>query len=124
MELRRTIPGLGEGKLGCILWLVVLALAGLVAYQAIPVKLASTQLYDYMDDQARFGARTSSNNLKARVLKRAKDLELPVTKDNLTVSKGGGMIRMQCKYTVPVNILGFTYNWDFDLQIDRQIFIF
>ena len=52
-------------------------LAGLIAFKAIPVKLASTQLYDYMDDQARFGARVSSNALKARVLKKAKELDLP-----------------------------------------------
>ena len=124
MRERRRIAGRGEGKLGCIIWLVVLLLAGLVAYEAIPVKLATTQLYDYMDDQARFGARTSANGLKARVLKRANDLELPVTKKDLTVTKAGGMIRMRCKFTVPVSVLGFTYNWKFDLKVDRQIFIF
>ena len=122
--MRRITPGLGEGKLGCILWMVVLGLAGLIAYQAIPVKLASAQLYDYMDDQARFGARTSSNNLKTRVLKRAKELELPVTKKDLTVTKAGGIIRMRCTFTAPVNILGYTYDWEFDLKVERQIFIF
>ena len=121
--MRRT-AGLGEGKLGCILWLVVLGLAGLIAYEAIPVKLASSQLYDYMDDQARFGARTPSGAIKTRILKRAKDLELPVTERDVTVKKSGGVIRMTCKFTVPVKILGYTYNWDFDLVVDRQIFIF
>ncbi len=120
----RSGPGRGEGKVGCIVWLVILALAGLVAYQAIPVKLASAQLYDYMDDQARFGARATSSALKASIVKRAKELELPVTTRNVTVNKRGGMIRMECKYTVPVKILGFTYNWDFNLVVDRQIFIF
>ena len=121
--MKRT-AGLGEGKLGCIIWLVVLILAGLIAFKAIPVKLASTQLYDYMDDQARFGARVSPATLKGRVLNRAKELDLPVTAKDLTVTKAGGVIRMACKFTAPVNILGFTYNWDFDLEIDRQIFIF
>ena len=116
--------GLGEGKLGCIIWLAVLLLAGIVAYEAIPVKLASAELYDYMDDQARFGARASSSALKANVLKKAKDLDLPVTKNDITVTKTGGIIRMRCKFTKPVNVLGFTYNWDFDLQVDRRIFIF
>ena len=122
--VRRPVPERGEGKLGCFLWLVVLALAGLIAYQAIPIKLASAQLYDYMDDQARFGARTSAGNLKSMVLKRAQELDLPVTKDDLTVTKSGGMIHMRCKFTAPLNILGFTYDWDFDLKVDRQIFLF
>ena len=117
-------PGLGEGKLGCIIWAAILVLAGLIAYQAIPVKLNAMELYDYMDDQARFGARVSSNTLKARVLKKARELDLPVDPKNLSVSKSGGVIRMRCNFTVPVNILGFTYNWKFDLEVDRQVFIF
>lgn len=120
----RPTAGRGEGKIGCVIWLLVLLLAGLVAYKALPIKLASTQLYDYMDDQARFGARTPSETLKGRVLKRAKQLNLPVTPKDLTVKKTGGVIRMECRFTVPVSVLGFTYNWDFDLVVDRQIFIF
>jgi hypothetical protein len=121
--MRRT-PGLGEGKLGCFLWLVVLALAMLIAWKAIPVKLASAQLYDYMDDQARFGARTSSEVLKARIVNRAKQLEIPLLPKNVKVQKAGGVIRMECRYTAPVNVLGFTYDWEFELEVDRQIFIF
>ena len=117
-------PGLGEGRLGCIIWVVILLLCGLIAYKALPVKLNATQLYDYMDDQARFGARVSSSTLKARVLKRAQDLDLPVKASDIKVSKTGGVIRMQCTFTVPVDILGFTYDWDFNLEVDRQVFIF
>ncbi len=121
--MRRT-AGLGEGKVGCILWLAVLLLAGLVAYRALPVKLASTQLYDYMDDQARFGARVSSTAIKTRVLNRAKQLELPVTANDITVTKKGGVIHVRCKFIAPVNVLGYTYNWHFDLKVDRQVFVF
>ena len=120
----RRAASLGEGKLGCVIWATVFVLAGLVAYKAIPVKLAAAELYDYMDDQARFGARNSSNALKKGVLRKAKELDLPVTERNVTVKKEGGMVRMRCTYTVPVEILGFTYNWDFNLEVDRQIFIF
>jgi hypothetical protein len=106
------------------LWLAVLLLVGLIAYRAIPIKIAASQLYDYMDDQARFGGRASSAALRANILRRAKELELPVTARNITVQKRGGMVRMQCKFTAPVNVLGYTYDWDFDLVVDRQIFIF
>ena len=121
--MRRT-TGRGEGKLGCVIWAVIFILAGLVAYKAIPVKLAAAELYDYMDDQARFGARNSSNALKSGILRKAKELELPVNSKDVTVEKRGGMVRMRCNYTVPVEVLGFTYDWDFNLEVDRQIFIF
>jgi hypothetical protein len=121
--VKRT-AGLGEGKLGCILWLAVLVLVGLIAYEAIPIKIASAELLDYMDDQARFGGRTSSENLKKAVLQKAKELDLPVTKNDITVTKRGGKILMQCTFTAPVKVLGYTYDWDFDLQVDRRIFVF
>ena len=120
----RQRAGLGEGRLGCIIWLVVLLLVGLIAYKAIPIKLAASQLYDYMDDQARFGGRASSAALRENVIKRAKQLGLPVTARNVTVKKTGGVIHMQCKFAAPVDLLGYTYMWDFDLVVDRQIFIF
>lgn len=120
----RPRASVGEGKLGCFIWLAVLLLVSLIAYKAIPIKLAASQLYDYMDDQARFSGRASSAALRDNVLKRAKQLELPVTARNITVKKSGGMIYMQCKFTAPVEVLGYTYMWDFDLVVDRQIFIF
>ncbi len=47
-----------------------------------------------------------------------------MTKNDVTVAKKGGMIHMQCKFTAPVKVLGYTYDWDFDLQVDRRIFVF
>ena len=47
-----------------------------------------------------------------------------MTTKDITVTKRGGVIRMQCKFTVPVNVLGYTYDWEFDLQVERQVFIF
>ena len=120
----RRISGLGEGRLGCVIWAAVFIVAGLIAYKAIPVKLASAQLYDYMDDQARFGARTSSEALRRAIVKKAKDLDLPVEARNVTVAKSGGIVRMRARYTVPLKVLGYTYDWDFDLEIERQVFIF
>ena len=120
----RRPAGLGEGKLGCILWLAILVLAGLIAYKAIPVKIAASQLYDYMDDQARFGARVSTDGLRTRILNRAKELDLPVTSRDIKVLKRGGIIRMECNFTVPLDLLGFEYNWDFNLEVERQVFVF
>ena len=39
--MRRRNAERGEGNLGCILWLVVLGLAVMIAWKAIPVKVAA-----------------------------------------------------------------------------------
>ena len=121
--MRRRNPGRGEGKVGCIIWLVVLALAGFVAYKAIPVKLNASQLYDYMDEQAKFAQQTKPDQLKKRILRRAQELNLPVDPKKLTVRKRGGRIQIECQYTVPLEFPGYTYYWEFDEAIDEPIFI-
>ena len=40
------------------------------------------------------------------------------------VEKAGGRIKMEARFTVPLEFPGYVYYWDFDLQVDRPIFIF
>lgn len=114
----------GSGNLGCILWALVLIVGAMVAWKAIPVKIASAEMYDFMEEVAKFSAKTPPDELKNQIVHKAALLRLPVTKDQITVQRVGDSIRMQVKYTVPVEFPGYTYNWQFDHQVDRAIFIF
>ena len=31
---------------------------------------------------------------------------------------------MRVQFTVPLEFPGYTYNWDFDLKVDRSLYIF
>jgi len=114
----------GEGNLGCILWLAVLGLAVLIAVKMVPVKIASSQLYDYMEEQAKFAAQVPPENLAKGILVKAKELEIPLAKEDLHVERVGDNIRMRAVYTVPVEFPGYTYLWHFDHQVNRPIYIF
>ena len=122
--MRRRTAERGEGNLGCILWVLVLAVAVLIAWKAIPVKVNSSELADYLDELARFNAaRESAEDLQARILTRANELNLPVTKEGVTIQLSRDRVRMIVDYTVPVNFPGYTYNWHFHHELDRPIFI-
>ena len=122
--MRRRIAERGEGNLGCILWLLVLGLAVMVSMKAVPVKIASAELYDYMDELARSaGVNTTAESVKKAILQRAVDLKLPLDKDMVTVTRQGDRLRMRAEYTVPVEFPGYTYNWHFVHELDRPIFI-
>jgi hypothetical protein len=114
----------GQGKLGCILWLAVLAVAVLIAWEAIPVKIAAAELHDFMVEQAKFGAGATPEVIKTRIFNKAQEVDLPVDKRNISVVKAGGRIRMRASFTVPLEYPGYVYYWDFDLEVDRPIFIF
>lgn len=121
--VRRTAER-GEGNLGCILWVLVLGIAVLIAWKAIPVKVNSSELADYLDELARFdAARETSEGLQAKILARAVQLNLPLTKEGVTVQLSRDRVRMIVDYTVPVEFPGYTYNWHFHHELDRPIFI-
>jgi hypothetical protein len=113
----------GDGKLGCILWSLLLIAGVLVAWKAVPVKIATSELYDFMVEQAKWAGNTPSEVLQKRIVSKAAELDLPVDPKLVTVEKGGDKIRMGATFTVPLEFPGYTYEWDFDLQVERPIFI-
>lgn len=113
----------GEGKLGCILWAAILAVGILIGYKAIPVKLSTSELYDFMVEQAKFGANNPPDAIKRSILDKARELDLPVTDENLSVERAGNRIRMKTRFTIPLEFPGYVYNWNFDFEIDRPVFI-
>ena len=122
--MRRRLRARGEGKIGCILWALVFAVVGLVAWKMIPVKIASSQLYDYMEDESKFAAGNTVETMKKRIIEKARELELPLKEENVTVEKPGDNIRMRAVFEVPVEFPGYTYVWKFDHQVYRPIYIF
>jgi len=122
--MRHRVAERGEGNLGCILWLAVLALAILIGVKMVPVKIASSTLYDFMEEQAKFAATAAPDALARSIVNKAKELELPVSKDDVHVERVGDNIRMRAVFTVPVEFPGYTYLWHFDHQVNRPIFIF
>lgn len=121
--MARPHPNLGQGKIGCVLWLLLLLAFVGVCLKVIPVKIHSAELYDFMEEQAMFAGRTNEETIKKRILDRAKDLDLPLTKKGLTVERRGGRIRMRAVYTVPIEFPGYTHYWDFEQVIDRPVFV-
>lgn len=114
----------GEGNLGCILWLIVLAVAIGFSWKAVPVKIASAELYDYMVEQAKFAHNAKPDVIKKRILHKARELNLPLDSKNLKVERIGDRIRMNAEYTVPVEYPGYTWNWKFEHNVDRGIYYF
>jgi hypothetical protein len=114
----------GEGNLGCIVWVLLLALGVLIAWKTIPVKMSSAEIYDYMDELARFSAgHEPPEDIKKQILARAYELRLPLDKEHVMVERVGDRIRMSIDYTFPVEFPGYTYNWHFHHELDRPIFI-
>ena len=113
----------GEGRIGCLFWSVVLAIVVLIGFKMVPVKYASAQLFDFMYEQAKYAQKDTPENLKKALMRKARELEIPLDPKNLIVKKRGGRILIEASYTVPIEFPGYTYVWDFHEKIDEPIFI-
>lgn len=114
----------GEGNLGCIVWLLVLAIAVMISWKMIPVKVNNAELVDYMTEVAQFqSAQKTPEEISKIIIARAGELGIPLTKENITVTKTRDRVRMTVDYTMPVQFPGYTYNWHFRHELDRPIFI-
>ena len=114
----------GEGKLGCIFWLAILAVFIMIAWQIVPAKIDTGDLDDFMVRQAESAGSNSAEQIKQSILLRAKDLGLPVTKDNLSVVKTNARVAVKCEYELPVSMVFYTYQWKVTHDIDRPYFLF
>lgn len=123
MPRRRSVER-GEGNLGCIVWMVLLAIGVLIAWKAVPVKVRSAEFYDYMDELSKFSAaRATADGLRKGLMDRAEKLDIPLERKNIEIELSRERVRMKVRYTIPVEFPGYTYNWDFEQEIDRPIFI-
>ena len=112
----------GEGQFGCLVGLVVLALAALIAYRMIPIKVKAADLRDTVQNEARSAGQHNDNHIRAAIAHKAATLGLPVAPEAIIVERRSGQINVDVKYTVPVEFPGYTYQWKFHHSAENPIF--
>ncbi len=111
----------GGGKLNMLLALAITAILVLSAWRIIPVYVKSYQFQDEIRSKCKFAPvdRKSPETVKEELLRFAQELGLPVAREQLQVNAlGPSGIRVNVKYTVPVDLIlldisiPFEYNFD------------
>lgn len=122
--MRRSRSIRGAANVGCIVWLVILGLVGYLLWKVVPVKIATSEFYDVMQEQAAFASIKDVKNIEFEILRRAEQLEIPVTKDNLKITKSREMITVEAHYEIPIKFFNgtYTYVWKFDPVVQRPMF--
>lgn len=122
MTRSRTVRG--AANVGCIVWLVILGLVGYVLYKVVPVKIASSEFYDVMQEQAAFGSIKDPKFIEFEILRRATELQIPVTKDNLKITRVRESITVEAHYEITIDFFNGTYKyvWKFDPVVIRPLF--
>lgn len=112
----------GEGQMGCLVGLVFLLIAGLIAYKMIPIKVKAADLRETIVDESKSAGQHKDPQIRKQILTKAEQLNLPVSDKDILITRTSGNIRMKVTYTVPVEFPGYTYQWHFKVETDNPVF--
>jgi len=107
------------GTIKLILTLALLALGVWVSAELIPPLFSNYEFQDTLDTEARLGTYSTKGEevIRDEVFRKAQDLELPLSKDDIKVQRmGGGMgnsVMISTDYTVHVDLPGYPMDLHF-----------
>ncbi len=105
-------------------WLVLLGLFVYLASKFAPPYVTNNQFLDAMDSVARDAAAGNYNDDKVHLLllKKAKDLDLPVKDDDIHIKRTGGEVIIEVDYTIVIELpLVNDYKWSFSPRVAKPI---
>lgn len=121
--MRRINHQAGEGKAGCVFWILIVLVIGLVGAEVMPIKMKTMKLEDFMKELAMTQPRKPQHFFEKAVFDRARELELNVEKKNVKVRKYKERVIMDVEFVQPISVLSIDYDWNISLHLDREIFL-
>jgi hypothetical protein len=111
-------------NVGCVIWLIIVGIVGYVMWKVVPVKIATSEFYDMMQEQAGFGSIKDPKFIEFEILRKAEQLKLPVTKENLKITKSREAITVEAHYEITIDFFNgaYKYVWKFDPVVVRPLF--
>ncbi len=106
----------GEGKIGCIVTLLVLSIAGAAAFQVVPVLFSNNDFLNSVENIAGRAGILPQATIEAQLAQKASELNIPeaLVPGAIMVTKTGdkqqGTCTVQLSYTRKIDFYGiFTY---------------
>ena len=95
-----------------LLFLVAVVYAG---FKIVPVYVDSFELQDFIRQQNPFWVtqRAPADGIRNAIVAKARELELPVSPEQVKVEVGGGRVAVAVDYTVPIDLIVYTLNLHF-----------
>ena len=113
----------GDGKIGCVIWLAIVAVLAYGLYEFVPVKVKASRFEDFLNEEASFGSIKSVQQIEKEILAKAQELRVPVTKENLSITRSRNSITVEAHYQIVINLFGsYPYVWKFDPVVTRPLF--
>ncbi len=113
------------GTIRLILVLAVMVGLVVVCAQVIPPYFSNYEFQDTLENEARLGTYSTKGDdvIRESVFKRAQDLEIPITKDQIKIQRigpGGNGVMIETDYTVHIDLPGYPFDVHFHPQTKNK----
>src|SRR5688572_17161337 len=88
----------GESQFGCLVGIVVLLVAGVLAYKLIPIKVKAADLRDTIVDEAKSAGQHDERVITRNILAKAQELKFPVAEENIKISRKSTYVIIDVNY--------------------------
>ena len=113
----------GEGRMGFVITLIVIAAAVFIGIKVIPVRVAAYEFHDVLREEARYGAvRDSDEKVFKRILEKAEELDVPLDKKNLSVKRTESQMIITASYEQPIDLKVTKYVYRFNATEKAPLF--
>ena len=121
MARRREIGG---GNIGCIFSFVLLLAVIFVGIRVVPTRIAVAELQDFCEREAEQASlpRFTNEAIAAAIYEKAKQEDLPVKKEDISVTRDGVRVKVVVKYHVVFDFGVYKYDWPVEHNVERTLF--
>lgn len=112
----------GSATIKTLIALVAIAALIVGVVKIVPVYVNVYEFEDAMRQQAKFASveRKNETVLREELYKKAQDLKLPITREQIEISKRMGGVTIKVSFTVPVDLIVLQHDFNFDLDADTS----
>jgi hypothetical protein len=113
--------GLSRRQLFLLLIFVALLFA---ATRYVPAYFAAFQFNDFVRQEVKYAASTrkTAENLRANILQKATELGIPITKNNIRITKRGPSFTLEVEYHWPIDMKVYKHELAFHTSESGEIF--
>lgn len=110
----------GVSKIGIIILTILLFFIVYAALKYIPMKLNSVNFYDRMERIARDPAYREKDAIVFELMKKARELNLPITPNQIKVDMSRGNVEIQVDYQVVISTPFMEKTFEFHPRVSEK----
>lgn len=112
----------GGSKFSLLMTIVVVGSMAYAGYKVVPTYFANFQLQDAMQTEAKFALanKKSAQDIQTDILKKAQDLGVPATQDDIVVTSQQGAVSIEVDYSMTFDLVVYQWNKSFHLYADNH----